>query len=155
MIHPEITRYLAGMQDRMDYYREIIAIRRMGLYDVSGRRICYAFGCDGDELLPLARTFLFDIEVCQETGELDLTIDAYTANRVVKTTYGYVGCSDDPWDVDQWEAKRICLSTDATRDGFRRLARIARVVIKGGTVKICSGRVSLDGFVADTAEARP
>lgn len=145
MSHPEIMRYLAGMQARMDYYREIIAIRRMGLYDVSGDRICFAFGFGVEEDLSLG---LFEIEIRKEAGELVLWIDAYSAAfpELLNT---------QEFDADQWSAQMIGICAPATRDGFRLLARIARRVINGETVLVADGSVSLDGFVSDTAEARP
>lgn len=150
MSHPEIMRYLAGMQARMDYYREIIAIRRMGLYDVSGDRICFAFGpaTDGLSTSPEAYGHLFEITLNKADGLLTLPIDAYCANSPE-----FINAPD--FDVEQWEAEKIQLYAPASRIGFKAMSQAARAVLKGRVVKIIGGTVSLDGFASSTAEARP
>lgn len=142
-------RIVGGSPRRWNIAMEAVALHRMGKRDIYGRTICYAFGIHADELSPATaaseHAFLFEISLCNETGMLTLTIDAYCANSPE-----FIDAPD--FDVDQWEAEKIRLFASPTRDGFRNLARIARAVIKGRTVKIDGGTVSLDGFVSDSAE---
>lgn len=129
---------------------EIAALSRIGERNIYGGRICGAFGMLADELSPSPseRRFLFEIGVCKDTGALALTIDAYCANSPE-----FIDSPD--FDVDQWEAEKIRLYAPATRICFRAMSQAARAVIKGRTVKIIGGTVSLDGFVSDAEEARP
>ena len=134
---------LAGQASRVEL--EIAALRRLVNRNVVGDPICYAFGFDTDELSPTfsQRRFLF--EICNETGLLVLTIDAYCANSPE-----FIDAPD--FDVDQWEAEKIRLYAPASRICFRAMSQVARAVIKGRTVKIVGGTVSLDGFISDSAE---
>lgn len=127
--------------------REINALNRMGERDIYGARICFAFGLLNDELCPspYERRFLFEISVCKDTGALVLTIDAYCANSPE-----FIDAPD--FDVDQWEAEKIRLYAPASRICFRAMSQAARAVIKGRTVKIVGGTVSLDGIISDSAE---
>lgn len=142
-----IRQYIAGIPARMDYYRELIAreetlnreilaLEEMARRDEDGVSISFAFG--GHE-------FLYEIWFCREDEELVLQIDAYQAADRTRS-------NSQAFDVDEWAARMIFLTASPTRGNFQLMARVARAVINGRTVKIDSGTVSLDGFVSDQAE---
>lgn len=108
---------------------EIATLRKMVNRAVDGSPICCAFECGSD---------FFEIGFFFTTGELTLCIDAYSILFPDRRGHDF--------DVDEWDARKIWIYTTPTREGFRNLARIARLVVNGSVVTINGGSISLYGF---------
>ncbi len=102
---------------------EIAALRRIGpLPDFDGQRMAFAFGYRLDDPMAAGKDYPFDISL--DHGELVCVVDVYSA-------IGY-----EHFDVDAWEAKKIRLRTQVTRDAYQALQSTARAILKGFRVNL-------------------
>lgn len=110
---------------------EVAALRRIGPQpDFNGRRMAFAFGYTFDGLTSEEQEYLFEISL--NGGELVCVIDVYSAIDA---------CPAEEFDVDAWEAGKICLHASVNRDNYRSMASVARAVLGGRRVIFPNGEV--------------